>query len=269
MNDNAKTLIGSPVTAEPKTTRERTPLAKVLPTDRIYFEKQVETLRAYAAEYAANGGNPVTNEKAGGIVGLSASTISQTNGFFNDIGIVTRAEQGGFIPGSEVIEYNNACQWDESEARAKLRPLFERTWFYRCLVPRLQLAPQSQTTCLGLLASESKAQKEHDERLLNLVKFLELAGIVSTSGGNVSLLQNKPAIQPPPVKPENGGEHVHASDNENKDEEGYHTYVLPLPKSRKITVKAPLDLTKSEIERLKKWAEFTLFLDWKSDEESK
>lgn len=51
-----------------------------------------------------------------------------------------------------------------------------------------------------------------------------------------------------------------------KDDSGYHTYILPLPKDRKITVKAPLDLTKSEIERLKKWAEFTLFLDWKEDE---
>jgi hypothetical protein len=54
--------------------------------------------------------------------------------------------------------------------------------------------------------------------------------------------------------------------DENKDEGGYHTCVLPPPKSRKINVKAPLDLTKSEIERLKKWAEFTLFLDWKEDE---
>ena len=54
--------------------------------------------------------------------------------------------------------------------------------------------------------------------------------------------------------------------DEEKDDSGYHIYILPLPKDRKITVKAPLDLTKSEIERLKKWAEFTLFLDWKEDE---
>lgn len=54
--------------------------------------------------------------------------------------------------------------------------------------------------------------------------------------------------------------------DDDKDDSGYHTYTLPLPKDRKITVKAPLDLTKSEIERLKKWAEFTLFLDWKEDE---
>jgi hypothetical protein len=46
---------------------------------------------------------------------------------------------------------------------------------------------------------------------------------------------------------------------------GYHPYVLPLSNGRKITVIAPLDVTKAEIERLKKWAEFTLFLDWKEE----
>ena len=55
----------------------------------------------------------------------------------------------------------------------------------------------------------------------------------------------------------------------NKEESGYHNYVLPLSNGRKITVKAPLDVTKQEIERLKKWAEFTLFLDWKENETPK
>lgn len=50
-----------------------------------------------------------------------------------------------------------------------------------------------------------------------------------------------------------------------KVESGYHPYVLPLSNGRKITVIAPLDVTKAEIERLKKWAEFTLFLDWKEE----
>jgi hypothetical protein len=52
----------------------------------------------------------------------------------------------------------------------------------------------------------------------------------------------------------------------DKEESGYHTYILPLSNGRKIIVKAPLDVTKLEIERLKKWEEFTLFLDWKGDE---
>lgn len=59
---------------------------------------------------------------------------------------------------------------------------------------------------------------------------------------------------------------IESAPSNEKEESGYHTYVLPLSNGRKITVKAPLDVTKAEIERLKKWEEFTLFLDWKGDD---
>ena len=245
----------------PPPKRERASLSKTLPTDRITLDKQIETVRAYAAVFAANGGLPVTNDQAGEIVGLSGSTISQTNGFFNDIGIVARSEDGnGFVPSAEVIEYNNACQWDLTEARAKLRPLFERTWFYRCLVPRLQLAPQSQAICLSLLAGESKAQTEHNERLLNLIGFLEAAGIVSVSGGNISLLQQKslPAQQkpeehktntPPPNTPK-----VFSDHEEN-------SFYLDKEKKKRITLISPLFLTRAEFKRLTTWIESTLIVE--------
>ena len=254
MNDTLKTTNGdsgsetqTPSVPRPAATpsrRERASLTKTLPTDRITFDKQAEIVRAYAAVYAANDGQPVTNEQAGEIVGLSGSTISQSNAFFDDIGLVTRAETGGgFIPSAEVIEYNNACQWDESEARGKLRPIFEQAWFYRCLVPRLQLAPQPQTTCLALLASESKAQTEHNERLLNLIKFLELAGIVSTSGGNVSLLQNRASSVPPKQgeqKPQGG---IHVPPKETDPDQ--HILYLDGKRERKVKLTSPLTITRA------------------------
>src|SRR5579872_3995137 len=185
MNDTIKRTVPPPIslTALPESSneqrarRERSTLSKVLPTDRLSFEKQREVLRAFAAEYAANQNQPVTTDKAGLIVTLSGSTVSQAVAFFCDIGILARAEKGGFIPSAELVEYNNSCQWDEAEAKTRLRPIFERTWFYRCLVPRLQLASQSQTTCLAILSSESKATQEHQERLIYLLNFLELASI--------------------------------------------------------------------------------------------
>lgn len=256
MNEDSKIQSASAVANEPKTTRGRSSLAKVLPTDRLSFEKQRELLRAFAAEYTANGGQPVTNEKAGEIIGLSASTISQTNGFFADVGIVTRAEQGGFIPSAEVIEYNNACQWDEAEARTKLRPLFERTWFYRCLVPRLHLSPQSKTICLSVLAGESKALPEHNERLLNLISFLELAGIISESGGNVSLLQNKaPSVTP---KPDEQKPH-HSFDADTNQIE--NTLFLDKEKKKKFTINSPLFVTAAEFKRIQRWIEAALIIE--------
>ena len=270
MNETLKTTSAVEVKLEsqkssgPPPRRERSTLAKTLPTDRITFDKQVETIRAYAAVYAANGGQPVTNDQAGEIVSLSGSTITQTNGFFNDIGLVTRADQGGFIPSAEVIEYNNACQWDESEARAKLRPIFERTWFYRCLVPRLQLAPQPQAICLALLGNESKAQKEHNERLLNLISFLELAGIVSTSGGMVSLQQSKPKAQVLPPEPQRQSVHVHKVDIDPDQIEV--TLYLDKEKKRRFTVSTPLFVTTAELKRIKTWIEAALIIEGPKDE---
>jgi hypothetical protein len=48
--------------------------------------------------------------------------------------------------------------------------------------------------------------------------------------------------------------------------DGYHPYILPLSGNRKVTIKAPLDITPQEIKRLTKWIEFTLQIDWSGEE---
>jgi hypothetical protein len=267
MNEAAKISSDGSAAVLPRPTpslqpkRERAVLAKSLPTDRVTVEKQIEIIRAYAAVYAANDGQPVTNDQVGDIVNLSGSTISQTNSFFTDIGFIIRSDElTGFIPAPEVIEYNNACQWDAGEARSKLRPIFERTWFYRCLVPRLQLAPQSQTTCLALLAGESKAQTEQNERLLNLLGFLEEAGIVSKSNGNVSLVQHKAlTIQPKP------DEHISPKLPPNTpkafSDHEENSFYLDKEKKKRITLVSPLFLTRAEFKRLITWIESTLIVE--------
>ena len=239
--------------------RGRSTLSRVLPTDRVAFEKQKELLRAFAAEYTANGGLPVTNEKAGEIVSLSGSTISQTNGFFCDIELVKRAEQGGFVPVPEVIAYNNACQWDETEARAKLRPIFEKTWFYRCLIPRLHIAPQTKAICLSILAGESKAQPEHNERLVCLINFLELAGIISEVGGMVSLQQTRPPVQDS-AKEDNKSIPAARGNTTFTDQED-HSLFLDKDKKRKFSISSPLFITRAEYQRICKWIEVTLIVD--------
>jgi hypothetical protein len=258
MSDEAKI---EPTTPDQSSERQskRTTLTKVLPTDRIAFEAQVELLRAFAAVYQSNGGQPVTNDQAGDVLSkkLSGSTVSQTNGFFCDIGLLSRSDKGtGFVPGPEVIDYNNVCQWDQSEARLKLRPLFEKTWFYRVLIPRLQLAAQPQANCLAILANESKATKEHNEKLINLLSFLELAGIVSTTGGTVTLLQHKftglPEKPPLPLAghkppPPDGAEQ--------------HTLYLSSDKQRMVTLMAPLTISNAEYQRICNWIKVALIVE--------
>jgi hypothetical protein len=245
-----------------KAKRERSTLTKVLPTDRIQFDRQVEILKAYAAIYEANGGNPVTNDEAGDTLTpkFSGSTLTQAVPFFTDIGLIERVEGGKFVPGRELLAYNKARQWSEAEAREKLRPLFEKTWFYKCLIPRLQLAPQPVENCLAVFSEESKAQKDYEPRLKALIDFLVLAGVVSVADGVISYAHFRPLIGQSLVG-------LPAPDQQKgHQDQTVHSYVLPLPNKRKVTVEAPLDITKAEISRLQKWIEFTLLLDWKEDD---
>src|SRR5262249_29698635 len=146
------------------------PLTKVLPTDRVAFDKQAEIARAFAAIFEIKGQKAVSNEDAGAALtpALAGGTVLTTNPFFSDIGLLNRAEEGGFKPSQELLDYHRARQWNEGAGKEKLRPLFERTWFYQCLAPKLQLASQPISNCLAILAGESKATTEHSPRLRTL-----------------------------------------------------------------------------------------------------
>lgn len=256
-SESASSSSSSDSSDDPKSKRERSPLSKVLPTDRIAFDKQVAILRAFAAVYAANNAQPVTPEQAGEVTTpkFSGSTITQAIGFFCDIGILERLEKGGLKPSQELIEYNDACQWDESEARFKLRPIFEKTWFARCLIPRLQLTTPPKQTCLSLLASESKATTEHQERLENLLNFLELATIVSLAGGSIKLIQNKTNVTGDVPNPQK------TSQQTPPTQEDEHTLYLDKSKQRKVVIQAPLEISRAEYDRLCKWLAVALIID--------
>lgn len=246
--------------------RGKSPLTKNLPTDRIAFDKQVSILRAFAAAYSANGGKPVTTDEAGDVLTpkFSGLTVTQVIAFFTDIGLLARSDKGGYIPSAEVLEFNKACQWDESEAKAKLRPIFEGTWFYRSLAPRLELAPQSKTNCLAILAGESKAEPEHKVRLENLIKFLEYSAVVSLIGDTVSLL--RPGRIPPQpsttqIKPqEKNGDAIKNTLPPPSIDLDEHVLYLDAKRDRQITIQAPLTITRAEYNRLIKWIEVTLIV---------
>jgi len=130
--------------------REPSPLCKILPADRVVFERQIEILGAFAAIHETNEHRSVSNEAVGSVLtpALAPATVLTTNAFFTDIGVLARADGGGFNPSQELLDYHKARKWDGIGAKEKLRPIFERTWFYRCLAPKLHLAPQKKTLAL-------------------------------------------------------------------------------------------------------------------------
>jgi hypothetical protein len=96
-----------------------------------------------------------------------------------------------------------------------------------------------------------------------LENSLKIAGFISSDGtvaipltAGVKIVALPPAdLPPPPPPPVDESEGL-------KNEGGYNIYILPLANGRKITVKAPANVTQPEIERLNQWTKFTLFLDW-------
>src|SRR5579883_519265 len=68
--------------------------AKVLPSQRIAFDKQLDILRAYAA---ASGPSctPVSSEQVSKIVGMAESSFPLVNPFFCDVGFIQKIEQKG------------------------------------------------------------------------------------------------------------------------------------------------------------------------------
>jgi hypothetical protein len=92
---------------------------------------------------------------------------------------------------------------------------------------------------------------------------LKFAGFISSDGtvaiplsAGVKIVGQLPSGPPPPPPPPR-------DESEGmKNESGYNIYILPLADGRKITVKAPANVTQQEVERLNKWTKFTLFLDW-------
>jgi hypothetical protein len=256
MNAIDNSALGTTPQSTQNVRRERTNLCKVLPTDRIAFERQVEILRAYAACYEANGGKPVSNAQAGETLTpkFSASTLGVAVPFFTDISLLTRNE-GEFVPSPEIVEWNQALALSPSEAKRKIRPLFEGTWFYKLLAPRLRLSPQSVKDCVGILAVEAKAEEGHLERVEPLIKFLELAGIVEIAGTRVSFIPTAGESSPPvAIKLPPGTPATFSTQEE-------HSLFLDKEKTKKFTINSPLFITRADYQRIIKWIEVTLIIE--------
>ena len=69
--------------ARHKPERDNRP-TKILPTERITFDRQLDLLRAYAAA-SANGTKSVSLEDVGAVVKMATTTISVGNPFLNNI----------------------------------------------------------------------------------------------------------------------------------------------------------------------------------------
>jgi hypothetical protein len=244
---------------------KRSPPTKTLPSDRLAFEKQAATLRAFAVVYEANGNKPVSNEEAGKIINMSGNTVVVTNGFFTDMRLLLRPkETTAFVPSPETQAYYKAFEWDAKTAGEKLKPVFEKTWFSEALVPRLKFRPYDEGEALTVLAEACSAAKEYEPRLRVLLDFMVFAGVVARDGGQIRLPEPKGAeAVAEPAKVETAS----ARPGPGPVDDGLveFSFILDVKRSRRVVVHAPSDMTKKELERVKKWMEIQLVVDEAGD----
>src|SRR5262245_51265870 len=155
---------------------------KVLPTERINFNKQLDLLRAFAAAAGANG-KAVGNKDAADIVKMKESTTSLANAFFLATGLLQRHPDGGFVPSEAVKRFALAYKWNPENAAHHLDPLIRATWFAQALLPKIEYSPLSEDDALTIRAQAASAEPMYRSQIGLLIDYLEVSGIVQRDGG--------------------------------------------------------------------------------------
>lgn len=186
----------------------RAHLVKVIPTDRVNFEKQAAALRAYAAA-SGREKKAVTNDEVAAVMSeLAASSISLCNPFFSDAGLLVQ-EGRKLRPVDAVFDLQHAHEWKPEAAGLKLGAVFSEHWAAKVLVPKLAFRQLSKEEAIAFLAEESKATTGNRKSLETLLDFLNFAGVIRLDG-NVVMKANAAAPakaseekhhEPPPPPP--------------------------------------------------------------------
>jgi hypothetical protein len=171
-------------------------LSKVIPTERVSFDKQMAVLRAYAAA-SGPAKKAVSNDEVAAVFNdLAASSISLCNPFFGDVGLLIQ-EGRKQRPADAVFDYLHAFEWNEGTAALKLKDTFVRSWSAATLLPKLSFRQLSRDEAIQFLADDSKAQKSHRKSLDLMLEFLNASGVLKVEGNAVS--KNQAGSAPTPV----------------------------------------------------------------------
>jgi hypothetical protein len=175
-----ETSISEPAATD-KSKRSRP--VRVLPTERIAYQKQLDILRAYAISAEANN-RAVSSAEVAGIVNMAVTTVPHANSFFVDVGLLQKTE-GGYLPNQDVVNFNRAFAWNAETAPHKLAPTLQSTWFAQAILPKLAFRAMDEAEAVAILAETSGATPEFKGPLSLLLNYLESANLVSREGGQV------------------------------------------------------------------------------------
>lgn len=173
-----------------RTTIPRT--AKPLPTDRLKFDAQKRALKAIAIS-SDFGARAVGSREIAQALSVVETTASLNNAFFVDSGLVVQEARGRYKPTAVANEFARKHSFNDAEAGLLLAPTLAQTWYFRAVQRRLQISAASKAHIIEALALEAGATKERAPQLDSLLDWLNYAGLIEVSGGNVVVGETAPS----------------------------------------------------------------------------
>jgi hypothetical protein len=264
MNESTGNGIQNEVATSQSETSEpvkRKVLTQVIPTNRLTLPKQIEIIRAYGAAYESGGG-AVGIEDVTKFVGMAPATVSQTNAFLQETGIV-RKDGRRFVPAAEVQAMTRLYEVNKDKALAKLGPLMEKSWFGRLVLPKLKFRPMPEGDVVHELYEAATAEPQHLAQIRMLVDYLVITGLVERDGGVLKLKNGyaPEAVAPTALVTAAAATVPTVANGPAVGEPPAAVLLLNADGSRRVTVIAPPTIKRHELERIKKWLEFQLIVD--------
>lgn len=175
-------------------------LKKALPTDRMSVSSQLKVLRGYAA--ASSNGQNVFNAEVAKAAGIAQTSVSTCNPFFVELGLIVK-DKTGWVPCDEVRQFGNAARFDPETAAYRLAPVFERSWCFEALRPRLSMGSMSHQEALIELSAACGADPERQDQLEEILEFFDFVGLIefADNGDSIVLRQQAHRRQPEPREP--------------------------------------------------------------------
>lgn len=241
---------------------KRTSLTRSLPTDRVTFTSQLEILRAYPAAYEKSG-TAVSLDDLKGFINMAPATISLTNSFFCNVGLL-RKDGRKFVPCGELQA--TLRMWSISQERAwrKLGPVFQRSWIGEALIPKLRFKPLSEEDAAHELAEAATAEAQHLPQIRMVIDYLLISGLVVREGGMLRLANGCADAEGGPATPAAASPSVPegvASPTAKGREAPVATLLLDPAGERRFIVQAPPTISSKELDRIKRWLEFQLIIE--------
>lgn len=162
--------------------------AKVLPTNRVAFQNQLDVLRAFGAASEPNG-RAVQNVEISRIVNLHQATVGFVTPFLTDAGLLQRTAEG-LVPVGEVVEFSRAHKWSPDTASHRLASVISRTWFANVLMPKLRFNALQEADAVQELALAASAGPSYKGQIDTLLDYMQAAGIVARENGQVRLTRS-------------------------------------------------------------------------------